>query len=631
MTDVTAVRPQMTPTSVTVPAPVPSPSMDRREQVPWMRLAPGLAIAAMAVVVSVFGSTFSQYLYGLVIIYALSALGLDWLMGRAGQVSIGNGAIMAVGAYFTAVLSQHGLPFPVPLLLSGVAGAVVGLLIALPSLRLRGIYFALVTLALHFLVVFGARQYESHSGQISGVHVKRPTLGSLHFKYGPSYVILLSILLMITVYVLGNMYRRLPGRMWLAIRESELAASTIQVEVRRWKLMAFVGSSILIAMSGSMLAYYTGSVSADAFPLEFAITFVVMIIIGGMDSMAGAIAGAALVTLAPQALANLSKLAPHSVWLKQNLPAMENGLYGLVLMIVLLYLPRGLVPSVTAAGRAVTRRVRSRRNALRTPATLPVPAASAVPAVPARPASPAERPAADATAAVCIRGLEVVYSNGAHALNGIDLTVQPGDITAIVGRNGAGKSTLLRSMTGFFGTERVSRSGSVTILGREIIRETPVRTSRLGVVLVPERDKVFPSISVGDHLKHLGDVDAARELLPAVWQTLERRWKSSAGLLSGGERQLLALAMAASLRPKIMLIDEMTLGLAPVMINRVAETIAELHRRSDISIVIVEQNVAVAATLAGIVHHLENGEISSAPVTTPSPLVVAGATTEVGA
>jgi len=597
-----------------------------------------LVLIFVVVVLCVVGSEFDLYLGGLVIIFALSALGLDWLMGRTGQVSIGNGPLMAIGAYTTAIISRHPwAPFPVPVIIAGLIGAGTGLVIALPSLRLRGFYFALTTLALQFIVQFAAETYETDSGNFSGLTVKPIRVFGHSFNYGVGYVALLSVILVLTVVLLSNMYKRLPGRMWRAIKESELAASTIQVSVRRWKLTSFVGSSGLIAVAGSLFAYYTGLVSSDTFTLTFAISFVVMTIVGGMNSMAGAIVGAAVVTLSPQLLTSISGHFPQGSWVQRDLPAINSGLYGVLVLLVLLYLPTGIAPSLQNLGGDGAKRLRrlwgdspaapitQKTGIPESPPTNGLHSSSATLSPQAQRHGSGDRSPApsgeerderstlvqgsEARTLLTIHELAVKYANGATALNRVSLSIRENETVAVVGRNGAGKTTLLRSLGGFFGTEKVRRRGSVIFDGHEVIGATPVQAASLGIVLVPEREKVFPSLTVAEHLRHLGNAEVARSELPEVWEFLQRLWKSPAGSLSGGERQLLAISLAASLEPRLLMIDEMSLGLAPVMIERVTEVLLGLRQRDRLSLLIVEQNIAVAERLAQRVLHLENGEL----------------------
>ena len=143
-------------------------------------------IAAAAVtLVFTWGSSFHLYVGGIVIIYAISALGLEWLMGRTGQVSLGNAALMAVGAYTTAIVAPESwAPFPVPIVISALVGAVIGFIVGLPALRLRGVYLALATLALHFIVVFAADRYQKDTGSISGLSVPVAEIGGVRLRAG---------------------------------------------------------------------------------------------------------------------------------------------------------------------------------------------------------------------------------------------------------------------------------------------------------------------------------------------------------------------------------------------------------------------------------------------------------------
>lgn len=572
---------------------------------PWL-------VAALVVYLFVgHSSAFVLLITGTAVIYSMSAIGLTWLMGRAGQVSIGNAAIMAVGAYTTAILSPHAFwgTFPVPLILSGLFGALAGLIIGIPSLRLRGIYLALGTLALQYVVQFAGQQYESHTGNVSGLAVAPLSIAGHHFTYGRGFDYLLFAFLGLSVLLVRNVFKHGPGRMWNAIHESELAASAIGINGTRWKMSAFVGSSALIAVSGSLFAYYTLIVSSDAFSLDFAIGFIVMIIIGGTYSIGGAILGAAVVTELPHVLTWLTNTLPAGggVWLHNHIAYVNEGLYGLLVLIFILYLPDGIAPSLIRAAKwATTRVTRPGSSSVEKPGRSSAPP----PSLPAysEHASIVAVHQTDIRPTLEVSNLSVTYVTGARAVDSISIEVQPGSIVALLGRNGAGKTSTLRAVSGFMSSEQVRLQGQIRVDGKDVMGLTPVKASQ-HAVLVAERDKIFPNLTVGEHLRITrtkGDAPVENE---AFFARLRERSSQKAGLLSGGERQMLALAVAWQLRPKLLLVDEFSLGLAPVMVRHVADAIRQLRDEHGMTFLIVEQNAAAALDLADWVYVLEGGRI----------------------
>lgn len=568
----------------------------------------GWAAGSLVVAAVVFaGSAYQVYVAGFILIYAMAAVGLEWLMGRAGQVSIGNAALLAIGAYTTAILAPHSwAPFPIPMIAAGVVGAAVGLLIGLPALRLRGIYLALATLALHFITLFVVERYQEHTKAISGLRVAAPTLGPFDFTHRRSFVALLAILLAALVLLLANLYRHSPGRLWLSIRESELGASALGVDVTRWKMSAFVGSSVVVAVAGSLLAYYTRTVSAETFSLDLAISFLVMVIVGGVGSIGGAIVGATLVTAAPYALKALSDQTHGSGglgrWLDKNVFLVNNGLYGVILLVFLLYRPEGIAPLLRSLGRRLTSRPAPRHDAgdERPPAVAASGRASEEPELATR---AAQRP----TAVLEVRDLHVAYHTGARAVDGIDVRVEPGTIVALLGRNGAGKTSTLRAIGGFFRSEGADVGGQILFDGKDIRGWSPTATSRRGLALVPERDKVFPTITTVDHLRLAAPHGRVREEVYEIFPRLRERANIQAGLLSGGERQMLAMAMAWLLQPKLLLVDELSLGLAPVIVRDLVQRLAEISARDDIAVLLVEQNATAALSIAHYAYVLDSG------------------------
>jgi branched-chain amino acid transport system permease protein len=319
------------------------PAAGRRRLRGWV----AAALFACAAVYALFGaSAFNQYEACLIAVYAVAALGQDWLMGRAGQVSLGAAAFMAIGAYTTGGLANESwAPFPVPIAVSGIFGGAVGLLVGITGLRFRGLYLALSTLALQFIVAFAGQRYQGSNE--AGLVVGIPHLGSLNIGTGRGLLITLLVILVLVVLTLNGMYRRAPGRAWAAIKQNEQAAAVAGVNVTKWKLLAFVGSSAVIAIGGSMYAYVIGIVNYVPFSLDLAISILAAVFVGGLSSISGALIGAVLIVLLPNWLQDLSARLPGSgsggSWLSNNSSQLAVAIYGLVLLLVLLFERDGIV------------------------------------------------------------------------------------------------------------------------------------------------------------------------------------------------------------------------------------------------------------------------------------------------
>jgi branched-chain amino acid transport system ATP-binding protein len=213
--------------------------------------------------------------------------------------------------------------------------------------------------------------------------------------------------------------------------------------------------------------------------------------------------------------------------------------------------------------------------------------------------------------------LEVVYQRAITAVQGITLSVRTGQIVALLGTNGAGKSTTLRAISGFLGIDdaRVTQ-GSITFRGEHIESRTPNEITRGGIVLVPERDKVFPNLTVAENLVApvARGVNAAERaereaLVYQFFPQLGGLKNRVAGLLSGGERQMLALGSAIVCQPELLLIDELSLGLAPVVVEDLLNRLIEIKRELGITILIVDQSAASALEIADYGYVMENGRI----------------------
>ncbi len=219
---------------------------------------------------------------------------------------------------------------------------------------------------------------------------------------------------------------------------------------------------------------------------------------------------------------------------------------------------------------------------------------------------------------LAVEGLQVAYHRTAVALHGVSLRVMPQTIVALLGNNGAGKTTTLRAISGFIGLDDAHIvTGSISFAGRRIENAPPHANTARGIVLVPERDKVFPNLTVAENLvvaaSHRAGPAERRRLEALVFQffpALAALRPRLAGLLSGGERQMLALGSAMVCKPELLLVDELSLGLAPVAVEDLTRRVASIRQELGISILLVEQNAAVALAVADYGYVLENGRIA---------------------
>jgi branched-chain amino acid transport system ATP-binding protein len=218
---------------------------------------------------------------------------------------------------------------------------------------------------------------------------------------------------------------------------------------------------------------------------------------------------------------------------------------------------------------------------------------------------------------LAIDKLEVVYRRTITAVQGITLAVEPRQIVALLGTNGAGKSTTLRAISGFLGLDdaRVTE-GTIAFMGERIENRLPHENARRGIVLVPERDKVFPNLTVAENLiapvpRGVAGAERRRReaLVYQFFPQLGDLRNRIGGLLSGGERQMLALGSAIVCRPELLLVDELSLGLAPVVVQDLLGRLTEIRRELGITILIVEQSTAVALEIADYGYVMENGRI----------------------
>jgi branched-chain amino acid transport system permease protein len=279
-----------------------------------------------------------------VFLACVGSLSLMLLTGYAGQISLGHAGLMAAGAFTVGILFREAnAPFWVTLPAAALVGGLLGVIFGLPSLRLRGLYLAVSTLALHFVVIYIGGEYESRWGYSTGIVIDPPKLGSISISDGRAWYFILLAVAAVTLLLCLNLLRARTGRAWRAIQTHETVAEALGIGIAGYKLLAFVISSAITAMAGALFAYYRGFVSVEAFSLFLTIQYVAMIIVGGMGSLLGALLGATFVTLFPYIIETGLLALPGAQRYAGVLFAVNYAAFGLVMIFFLILEPQGLV------------------------------------------------------------------------------------------------------------------------------------------------------------------------------------------------------------------------------------------------------------------------------------------------
>jgi branched-chain amino acid transport system permease protein len=274
-----------------------------------------------------------------ILIYGIVGLGLMVLSGFTGLFSIGHAAFLGVGAYTQAVLAAQGWPFPLSLAAAAGLSAVVGAVVGLPALRVKGIYLGIATLAFGFIVEEVLARWESVTGGNSGMSLGRPQMfGWTADSDEKFFYICLLVAVLCTLAVL-NLLRSPTGRAFVAIRDSEISAQSMGIHLAYYKTLSFAISAALAGIGGALYAHYIRFLSPDQFNIIQSIDLLLMVVIGGLGSVHGAFLGAAFLIGMPQAIAEVKDLLPEAIG---QAPGLKSAVYGAVLILFVLFEPLGL-------------------------------------------------------------------------------------------------------------------------------------------------------------------------------------------------------------------------------------------------------------------------------------------------
>ncbi|TDD14330.1 branched-chain amino acid ABC transporter permease [Nonomuraea diastatica] len=309
-----------------------------------IRLVAGLLIAAVTLALPAVLDDSALAVYILLGLAAMVTVGVSLLMGYAGQVSLGQGAFYAIGAYTAALLALNGVPPLAGLVAAPVVAALSALVIGTPLLRLRGHHLAFATLAMQLILLSLAGQLEFTGGDIGLQAIPQFSIGSFEATGAATYAYLTWAGLALVMLVTRNVITSRPGRALRALATSETAAASSGIPVGRYKLVVFALSAAFAGLAGGIYCFYTGYVAPGSFPVLISIQYIVMAVVGGLGTIWGAVVGASAITLLLQALNTLGALPGMPTYAPSVL---SYAVYALVLIVVVLFLPQGLLPAVT--------------------------------------------------------------------------------------------------------------------------------------------------------------------------------------------------------------------------------------------------------------------------------------------
>lgn len=535
-----------------------------------------IAVCLFALPVALSDEYYVMVFQGLAITY-VAVLGLNILTGYAGQASFGQAGFVAIGAYTSALLSVRvGLPFWIGLAAGPAVAAGVGALLALPAMRARGPFLVMITTGFGLAAWAVAANWVPVTGGPMGISgIPRPSLLDLPFDSRAYFYLAAAIALVLHIFT-DNLMGSRWGRTLVALRDAPLAAESLGVNTALWKTAAFSLCAAYGGVAGVLMAHRTGFINSDSFTVYVSLSYVMVIIFGGLGTKFGPLVGTLVLGALPQVFAPLYDY--------------YNIIFGTVVLLVLVLYPDGLVGLLM---RLVPIRLRAERGK------------ETLVAQPWR-----VTPRGGATGMVDTL-LEIDHVTmafgGLRALEGVKVSIQPGHVHGLMGPNGSGKTTLVNVITGFY----APTSGRVLFKGQDITRLRPHAIARLGIARTFQTPQLFGELTtlenvlIGFHthmragfLAHLlhtpgaaeeEETFASRALGLLDFFGLREQATVPARNLAYGHQKLLEIARSMALQPSVLIMDEPAGGSGPAEIAQVREAVNRL-KAAGITVLMIEHH-----------------------------------------
>ena len=567
----------------------------------WRRTLPwAVSLAAVLVWMFTIGDSYWVGVLSQGLLLALIFCSFVVVTGIGGMVNLAQAAFATMAALTVGLALDRGLPLGLAIVLGVLAAAVAGIVVALPALRLGGKVLTLATLALALLADQVLFQIEGFGNSTLGWQMPAISLGFTDTDDPRTRVVLLLALIGLVGLLIRNLEHSASGRAILAVRSAPSAAQVIGISATRTKITLFVLASAIAGLGGVLFGVFNRMITITDMPAAVGFVWLAVVVVQGVRRVGGAVLAGLFMVFVPEIL--------HTFTDSQHLAMALFGLGGVGLAMH----PDGILSQ--AAEQRYQRR-RKRERAERAKAAVEESVASVdlartsepggtpgKEALTVREPSPAVGEQPSAVDALRLEGVVAGYGD-TTVLRGVDLAVPAGQVVALLGANGAGKSTTCMAAAG---TVPLT-SGRVHIGGTDVTALPAHRRADTGLFLAPEGRGVFPGLTVDENLALLLPEDVRKEVYERL-PSLAGRRAVDAGALSGGEQQILALAPALVRPPRVLIADEPSLGLAPLVVDEIFQIFDEL-RRSGVALLVVEEKAGEVLALADTVAFMRLGRV----------------------
>jgi ABC-type branched-subunit amino acid transport system ATPase component/ABC-type branched-subunit amino acid transport system permease subunit len=552
-------------------------------------------------------------------IYATLCLSLIVVTGLCGQLSLAQLALAGIGALVAGRLADvYGIPFPLAFLIAVVVAVPVGLLIALPAVRVRGINLAVLTMGLGVVVSSVILTNPKYTGgAIRGTVIDPPSVFGLDVNsivHPIRYAWVCLVVLAVAAIMVGNIRRGRTGRRMIAVRDNERAAASLGVSVVGAKLYAFSVAAALAAASGVLIAFRNTQVTFDGYNVFASINLVLTSVLGGVGYVLGAPIGGSVTSggAVQEAITHVFHIGNWFLFIAASL-----------VLVNLIFLPDGLAGSMAAQARFIGRLVAlpARRVVPRSFSQWVSRRQRPETAAAASPVSRRIEPRSGGDGSLALKGVTVRFG-AVTALDDVSFSVRPGEVVGLIGPNGAGKTTLVDVATGYV----KATEGSVSLGGHVMTKWKAAKRARLGLTRSFQTLELFDDLSVADNLKVASDqrdklayftdlVRPGRSPLTGVTRAvidefdLGELLERSPEELAYAQRHLVAIARAVAGSPSVLLLDEPAAGLDQVSTRELGVLIRRLAQEWGVGVLLIEHNVPLVLETCDRIVVLDFGKV----------------------